>query len=936
MEFRILGPLEVRTGDRPVALGGAKPRAVLAMLALHANQPVSAERLAAAVWGEDVPPSAVKTVQVYVARLRKALGDPDVLVATPAGYRLRVGEGELDAQRFEREVAGAREALAAGRGEQAAATLRDALSLWRGPPLAELGDSAFAPAEIARLEEQRLTALELRLDADLAAGRHAELVGELRQLTELHPLRERLHAQLMTALYRGGRQAEALEAYRAARAVLVEELGIEPGAELQEVHRAVLAQDPEIAAPRRDRRLPAPPNRTVGREGDLAELAERLRAARLLTLTGPGGVGKTRLALEAARAAEGEFADGARFVSLVATQRPEDVPAAVVAALAISPLPGESAAGAAERFLAGRRLLLVADNFEHVLAAAPFVGGLLDACPGVTVLATSRERLALQAEERYPVAPLGDDGVTLFAERARAVDPAFELGDGEAVADICRRVDGLPLAIELAAARCGLLSPAEIAARLDTALGEGARDLPTRQRTLSSTIAWSHDLLTDEERQAFARFAVFAGSPDIEAAEAVTEADLDTLDRLVAKSLLVRRRSPGSPTRLAMLETIRAFARERLEASGAAEAVRERHFRHCLALAEQHGTERALWGADHQRHVTQLDASLDDLHSALDWAVGRGAAGPAAALCAALRWYWWIRDRSDDALEWVERVLRLPGVEAHADPYVRMLCTKGWVMWVLGRREAQTAVMDEAESAARALGAPVLLARVLEARANQDAAFTETDDPRLDEALALARAAGDEWATAMVLRAGVLAAKSLDELRTRVGPAAALLEQVGNLNHLASVLASAAYTALGHGADDDASAYVARAMTVAERLDIPHLWMLVHGNDAVAALFTGEFDAARRGFREELRLCRELDFLPFVNEGLRGLAALAVTDGDAGRAARLRAAAEAHRYGQPVDPVDRRMEERFFAALPDSEEGRALNLEDAIAYALSG
>src|SRR3954469_22080293 len=298
MEFGILGPLEVRADGHLVALGGARPRAVFAMLALHANQPVSAERLAVALWGEDAPPSAVKTVQVYVARLRKALDDPEVLVTTPAGYRLRVRPGELDAEHFERRVADGRDALAAGNAEHAAAQLRAALDLWRGPPLTELASTPFAPAEIARLEEQHLAAVEVRVEADLAAGRHAELIGELQQLIGKHPWRERLHAQLMLALYRSGRQADALEAYRRAREVLVEQLGIEPGAELHDLHEAVLAHDPALAAPpakgsrpsdgrdpRRaspgapgDRTLPAPPNRTVGREHDLAVVGERLRS----------------------------------------------------------------------------------------------------------------------------------------------------------------------------------------------------------------------------------------------------------------------------------------------------------------------------------------------------------------------------------------------------------------------------------------------------------------------------------------------------------------------------------------------------------------------------------------------------------------------------------------------------------------------------------
>src|SRR4051794_20007351 len=406
MQFGIRGPLEVRADGRSVPLGGGKPRAVLAMLALHANEPVSAERVAVALWGEDAPPSAVKTVQVYVARLRKALDHPDVLLTTPAGYCLRVRPGELDAERFERLVEDGRDALAAGHAEHAAAELRAALELWRGPPLAELASAPFAPAEIARLEEQHLAALEVRVDADLAVGRHAELIGELQQLTTQHPWRERLHAQLMLALYRSGRQADALEAYRHAREVLVEQLGIEPGAELHDLHEAILAHNRVIDAPAAPtswpgvRALPAPPNRTVGRAHELVAIGDRLRAGsvRMLTLTGPGGIGKTRLALEAARSAEGNFAHGARFVSLAALQRPDDVPAAIVSALGIVGLSGESAEQAVERFLVGKQLLLLVDNCEHVLGAAPFIGSVLGSCPGVMVLATSREPLALQTE----------------------------------------------------------------------------------------------------------------------------------------------------------------------------------------------------------------------------------------------------------------------------------------------------------------------------------------------------------------------------------------------------------------------------------------------------------------------------------------------------------------------------------------------------------
>src|SRR5215211_2719415 len=492
MEFSVLGSLEVRAGGRPLSLGGAKPRGVLAFLLLHAGEPVSAERLALALWGDEAPASAGRTVQVYVSRLRLALGGDCGLLTTPAGYLMRVDDDELDLDRFERLVADGRRALAEDAPERAAAALDEALSLWRGPPLGDLGSLPFAARELARLEEQRLEAVELSMQAGLAAGRHAELVPELRQLAREHPWCEQLHAHLMLALYRSGRQADALEAYRRAREVLAEELGIEPGAELTELHAQILAHDPGLAA--------------------------RLHAVRLLTLTGPGGVGKTRLAIDAARAAEPDFADGARFVTLAAQRRAEDVPIAIVGALGATLLDGESAEQAVERFLSRRHLLLVVDNCEHVLGIAPFLGRVLESCPRVTVLATSREPLALQAEERRPVPPLpDDDAATLFAVRARAHDPELDLTDGNAaaVADICRRVDGLPLAVELAAARCALLSPAEIARRLDAALGAlgpAARDAPARHQTLRATIDWSHELLTDDEKACFASFAVFSRS----------------------------------------------------------------------------------------------------------------------------------------------------------------------------------------------------------------------------------------------------------------------------------------------------------------------------------------------------------------------------------------------------------------------------------------
>ena len=522
--------------------------------------------------------------------------------------------------------------------------------------------------------------------------------------------------------------------------------------------------------------LPPSPNRTIGREDDVRAIAGRLRGGglRLLTLTGPGGVGKTRLALEAGRAVEADFGDGARFVSLAALRAAADVPAAMVDALGVIVLSGESPDRAVERFLAAKHLLLVVDNFEHLLGAASSVGALLGACPALTMLATSREPLALQAEERYPVLPLAlpetgppadpdaladVDAIALFCERARGHDPSFRLRgeNAAAVAEICRRVDGLPLAIELAAARCALLSPAEIAERLDAALGAlgaGARDAPARQQTLRATIDWSHELLSEAEKACFANFSVFAGGATVQAAETITGASLDTLNDLVAKSLLVRRQHTH-PTRLGMLETIRAYATERFEDADDKEAVRERHYEYFLALAEDHGADRALMRPGRIEHLARLDAEIDNLHAALAWAVDRTSAGRALAMATALGWYWLMRYRWTDGVDWIDRALDTPGADADSAVRVRALRVKDWCLWPAGRRADQGAVFAEAEAIARQLGDPLILSQALQTRADYESGGGRTDlaDPLADEALSWARAAGDEWEIACASRA---------------------------------------------------------------------------------------------------------------------------------------------------------------------------------------
>ena len=681
MEFRVLGPLEVCSAAGVVALGGLKPRVVLAVLLLHANEPVHAERLALALWGEDAPLNAVKTVRVHISRLRKALGNAETLMTTPAGYRLRVRADELDANRFARLVEDGRRALAAGQAEHAAVVLREALALWRGPALADLAYEPVAQAEIARLEEQRLVAVELRVEADLAAGRHAALVGELRQLVAANPTRERMAEQLMLALYRCGQQADALEAFQAARHVLVDEVGVEPGPKLRELQHAVFAHDPRLDAPLTTvapildgaGALPAPSTVLFGREADLDAVAGLIGEVRtrLLTLLGPGGVGKTRLAIETARRLAQDFTDGARFVSLASVAELCDLASAVCRALAAPIREGEPPPAAVRRFLGDRHMLLVLDNFEHLVAGAPLVSELLAACPDLTILVTSREPMRLASERLYPVRPLGVPdahgavsamelegygAVAMFVDRAQARDPGFAVDDTNAghVREICRRLDGLPLALELAAARVGLLSPAELAVRLDralTLLAGGACDAPARQRTLRATIDWSFGLLTDPEREAFTQLAVFASGATVAAAESVTGASLDTLDSLVAKQLLVRH-----DDRLVMLETVREYALERLAEHPDADAVHARLATWCFHFTRQ--ATPHLVRADRIAWLARLDAELPNVLAALSWALEGQRTELALQLASELAAYWWRTSHSEQGLLWIDAALK--------------------------------------------------------------------------------------------------------------------------------------------------------------------------------------------------------------------------------------------------------------------------------------
>ena len=568
MEVRFFGEFEAVEGGVPVPVRGAKQRTVLALLALHRGKPVSADLLIDALWGDGQVANPANALQAQIGQLRRTLG-ATAIVTSDAGYALDIGPDDVDAARFEQLVAKGRRLLEEGEMALASTALGEALQLRRGEPLTEFAYAGFADAERAHLADLTLVAIETRAEADLALGRHGELVGELEALCREHPLRERLWELLMLALYRACRQAEALRAYTDVRGRLVGELGIDPGPALRELEARILAQDPSLGAagPAGPTAVPArmatgnlrePLSSFVGRSAELGELSEAVRSSRLVTLIGPGGVGKTRLAVEAAAALREEHRDGAWLVEFASVTEPDGVAPAVAGALGaavaglVGPPSPDSTVELIVRFLAGRSLVVVFDNCEHVIGqAAALAETLAGTVPGLRLIATSREPLGVPGEVLVPVGPLAlSAAVELFVDRARAVRPGFT-ADGHTrpvIDDICRRLDGLPLAVELAAARLRSLTLATLAERLDDRfrlLTVGARTALPRQQTLRAVVDWSYDLLFEDERRLFARLSVFTGGCDLDAAEAVCADDqvpageiLDVLSRLVDKSLV--------------------------------------------------------------------------------------------------------------------------------------------------------------------------------------------------------------------------------------------------------------------------------------------------------------------------------------------------------------------------------------------------------------
>ena len=971
VEFSVLGPLEVRAGDAAVEIRRGHPRTLLLSLVLRAGEVVTVDTLIDNLWGDDLPANPANALQTQVSYLRKALAAADaegrdVLQTRPGGYLLAATPDEVDARRFERIVTEARRLADSGTSAALAAALErfdDALGLWRGEPLADAALEPFATGEATRLQELRLHAVEHRIDALLLLGRHHEAIDELAQLVRDHPLRERFHEQRMLALYRAGRQAEALRAFEAARHHLAEELGLEPGPSLRALESQVLAQSDDLAwtpPPGHDAgaalapadtafsrpaasSLPVPLTPLIGRDLEADRLEEVLGRSRLVTITGPGGAGKSRLALELAhRTSAGR---PAWFVDLSSVRDGDDVPLAVAATLGVPTPPDQDPLELVGAALADREGLLLLDTCEHVVeAVAATVASLLRRSPRLRVLATSRRSLGVGGEVAWPLPPMSmpasdavdvdrasaHDAVQLFCARARAARPSFELDDAN-VADvvaICAAVDGLPLGIELAAAHTDVLTPASIRARLADRfrlLVGGDRDAAARQQTLRAAFDWSLALLDGPEREVFTRLGVFAGSFDLDAVVAVVGDDyadpLRLLANLVRQSMVVA----TGDDRFRLLDSLRDYATELLVADGLVDATAARHATWFLSLAEAadvkvRSDEQDVW-------LRRLHGDLPNLRAALDWSFAHDP-HLGARLATSLAWFFTLEGMLGEADRWLDRALAIEDLP----PLDRCgaLTASAFLAAPLGRLERARDACDEAAAIARELDEPWHVGNALITGGVARWALDDFEGAVRDhrEALESFTRAGNEWG-ASVTR--VLLARTAidsgddaaDELLAAALPAA---RAIGDRHILALVAEQQARLAIRRGDVPAALAAASECLVLHESVGSPEGTASALHVLGVARRLAGDADAAESVHLRALDLAVTIRHAAATAEALEDLAVLAVDAGDLDRALLLvrTAVAEREATGVPVRRPDRGRIEELLAAVRTAHGDAAL------------
>ncbi len=919
MQVRLLGPVEIEVDGVTGAPTGGGERALLARLALNAGRVVSSDSLIDELWGDDLPSNPGNALQLRVSKLRRWLtqhgGDAAVLATRSPGYALDVDPAHVDALAVVEELAAARSTAAAGAIAVAVERYRAALARWRDEPLCDVSAAPWVDAEATRLTEIRLAALEDVLQLELDLGRERNVLDELDALVVSHPLRERFHAQRMLALYRSGRQADALAAYQELRRSLADELGIDPSPEVQELEGAILRQETELAATTRTAATtvaPDLPQRVAsfrGRDADLRELVALLEDRRLVTCTGPGGTGKTTLAIEAARVAGERFTTGAWLVRLAGVDR-DDVVSATAAALELPAVPledGETAVVRLCRQVGARSALIVLDNCEHVVDEAALLAAVVVArCPNVTILATSRELLQVPGEQRFAVTPLevpaagapeaevrGAASVELFSDRARALDRHFDPGteDLEHIAQICRTLDGLPLAVELAAARTATLPVAAIAERLGDQLGlltGGPRTVDERHRTLRAAIAWSYDLLDEHARTVLRRLAVFRSPWGLHDAAAVAADDAmssaevsDIVGDLVDRSLVSR----AGDHRFRVLETIRQFAAAELLASGEATTIDARHLAHMSATAAR--ADARLRTVDQVEWLEELRAVNDDLRAALAFAERTPEHRvEGLGLASSLSWFWYLGDY-EEGRRHLDRFLADedgPGSLLGYAHLARSTVERPNACIVHPSDVAAGAAAD-ALGAFRAVDDPdgAALAELLLAVEGVRGVDTDGALERLERARRRFAEVGDRWALAMVdfvrMEIGMRLGEGPDAI-AHGERAATQFARIGDLWGLSSVRGHQGGNLRFLGELDDAAASFRSAIDIARDVGLHNSVQLISSELGVLLAVLGRAEDAHRVLEEARRHARRYGYRGGVAAAHLGHGHLARWDGD--------------------------------------------------------